>query len=614
MTAAPKTGPYTQQELLDLWKSVTDPLYAQPLLDQGDGHGLEVFNQGIAQAVRVSEAIDRTTQAMFILPWSGQTNEPASGGERATVELTFTRSAIPASAPIVLGQSVILADEVTTDYADNNGVKVFTGRRYILVNTIAFAPGEVGPITVTAIAEQEGFGYVNPLPGTITAIDQPGASFANTNASITLGPTSNSLVLAPRPDVISAPQIGQYVRIVGSSTSNLNKVRRVVAYSPPGTLPTGGTAFLEKLSVLSCVSPSFIPGEAVTGLLSGATGNVIKGGLDYLLITQTNGAFLVGESVVGAVSASASIITAVVDDGSLVAETGVSWRMVKWDELGVAVTNPQSPVNGLSPMLDELGGERNIARAPGESDADYRVRVAVLPDVVSPNAIKRAANRVLAQYGIAVCYREVGDVDRLFPGMFYDTTDASGPGAYAFDLDLVTFDFFALLPGFIEGEVVTQIDGGGQIASGRIASASPASGVPPYPAPTPSNVGVVNVHGTFKVGFPIVGTISGATYTPTASVSSGLSPFDRFKLMMDYTEFRAFFVLGVPRLDLGDFGISFDPSGAQANAFDASPFYDFFDGFPLTAAVIYRSIWQSVEKVRAAGVTWDLYIENLGCF
>jgi len=30
--------------------------------------------------------------------------------------------------------------------------------------------------------------------------------------------------------------------------------------------------------------------------------------------------------------------------------------------------------------------------------------------------------------------------------------------------------------------------------------------------------------------------------------------------------------------------------------------------------VIYRNVWQSVEKVRAAGVTWDLYLENIGCF
>jgi len=615
MAAPPKAGPFTQQELLEFWESVTDPLYAQPLLVEGDGHGLEVFNQAIAQAVRVSEAIDRTTQAMFILPWSGQTNEPASGGVQAVVELKFARNANPASAAIVLSRTEITVEEQTTDYADNEGITVRTGRLYDLTTSVAFAPGETDEITVNAIAQQVGFGYTNPLPGTLISILQPGASFSNTNASITPGPTTNALTLAPRPDVISAQQIGQYVKITASSTTNINKIARVVGYSPPGVLPTGGIAFLEKMSVLSCAALAFIPGEAVVGSVSGAVGVVIKGTADYLLITASNGLFQVAETITGAVSAATTVVTTIIQDGTLVAETStVAWRLLPWSELGVTVTNPASPVGGLGPMLDELGGERNIARSPGESDTSYRERIAKLPDVVSPNAIKRAANRALSKYGIAVCYREVGAVDTLFPGVFYDTTDTHGPAAYSYDLDLVQLGLLFLPTTLFEGEVVQQIDGDGYIATGRVAVFSPAIGVPPYPSPGSLPIGLVSVRGKFKPGFLCVGLTSGVTFTPPA-VTGGLDPHDRFKLAMDYTEFRAFFMLGVPRLDFGDFGISFDaPAGAQANAFEASPFYDFFDGFPVTAAVIYRNVWQSVEKVRAAGVTWDLYLENIGCF
>ena len=67
-------------DLFDLWLSITDPFYTQSLVEAGDGNGLEVFTQQQAQLERVSAAVERTMQAMFILPHSGQTEDPASGG------------------------------------------------------------------------------------------------------------------------------------------------------------------------------------------------------------------------------------------------------------------------------------------------------------------------------------------------------------------------------------------------------------------------------------------------------------------------------------------------------------------------------------------------------
>lgn len=74
-------------------------------------------------------------------------------------------------------------------------------------------------------------------------------------------------------------------------------------------------------------------------------------------------------------------------------------------------------------MLDELGGERGLGRSPGESDTLYRKRVAKPSDTVSPNAVRRAANAILAPLGAAVCLREVGS--RLLPGLFFDAGSSS---------------------------------------------------------------------------------------------------------------------------------------------------------------------------------------------
>jgi hypothetical protein len=87
-------------------------------------------------------------------------------------------------------------------------------------------------------------------------------------------------------------------------------------------------------------------------------------------------------------------------------------------------------------------------------------------------------------------------------------------------------------------------------------------------------------------------------------------PADRYKLLLDYTEFRAFFLVGVPPLGLGEFGAAFD--AGPENAFDAAPFPCFFDGFPLTAACAYRTLWGAVNAARAAGVGFDLVLDELG--
>lgn len=54
---------------------------------------------------------------------------------------------------------------------------------------------------------------------------------------------------------------------------------------------------------------------------------------------------------------------------------------------------------GKPAMLDALGYDRGIVRAPGEQDGPYAARVRALPDTVSPDAIVRLLTRLLDPYG-----------------------------------------------------------------------------------------------------------------------------------------------------------------------------------------------------------------------
>lgn len=89
------------------------------------------------------------------------------------------------------------------------------------------------------------------------------------------------------------------------------------------------------------------------------------------------------------------------------------------------VRNIEPTTGGEAKCLDALGQDRGMPRFPFEETEAYRYRIASTPDTVSPDAIRRGVDAILAPYGGACCLREVGT--NLLPGMFYDagaSTDA----------------------------------------------------------------------------------------------------------------------------------------------------------------------------------------------
>lgn len=427
----------THAELLALWQSVTDRGYSQPLLENPDS-GVEALEQAIEQHARASVMIDRTTQAMFILPWSGQSDEPASGGVHAAVTLSITRET--AFAAFVVLAAGTIAHHYPEDFSAEGTVYVQSGRRYLLGEPVFFLPGEAGPTLVQAVAEYPGHNYNLPLDGTITLIEQAGAGLTSTGASVLLTDTGNVLQLDVEPDVIGPGQVGQYVEFL--SGANQGEVRQVVDYGPAVPGVHGGEVALDAAWVLEG-TPSATPlvGEQLVQGTAIATVVAVRA---TTLVLDNGGAGTFVAGVANLLTSGGTFtISAVARSAWLVPETATAeWKVLSWaDDLGVRVTNPASPTGGRAPMLDELGAERKVDRSPGEADATYRLRVASVADTVAPNAVRRAANDALAPWGITACLREIGQP--AFFGMFYDAASSLDPDpdrSFAYDLD------FALAP------------------------------------------------------------------------------------------------------------------------------------------------------------------------
>ena len=589
-------GYFTIDDLRAIWLSACDPLYTQPFMDAGDGGGLEAYNQAFAQYERVSQAINRTMQSLFVLPHSSQTSEPASGDQLAVATLEVSRQAT-FHVPVVFADRAVSVEEQVTDWSEDGPVQVLTGRRYYITGPIVFEPGVTGPLTTAIVAQVPGYSFNNPEPASISQFVQPGAGQSNARASIVSGNGADTLYTANEHATFVPGSIGQYVIL--SSPMNAGKIRRVSSYSPPSLVPmeNGGSVGLAQDMVImadpgaayvvgevvygsatgaygTLLSYNFdtglcvverklgifavgdwlvgdtssvfttiegistvgtlvalklgiplgmwLAGELVTDTVTGATGTFLYLENDWAILQPLGGTFVAGNPAIGSVSTVTLTPVLVGVEPSLVDEAGVvTWRVLRWaDDLGFAASNPASPTGGRLGMLDELGRERQIARHTGEADDSYRRRIGKLPDVVSPNAIRRAIARFMSPHGWVGEFRDVGTAQ--LPGFFYDVPVSDAPGySCAWDMDFTA------------------------------------------------------------------------------------RPADRFKVLLDYVDFRAYFMVGVPRTGLGEFGFAYDAH--PLGFYDIAPLADYYDGAPVGEGAFNQGLWNDVTARKAGGVGFDFY-------
>lgn len=427
-------------ELLDLWKSVTDPGYHRPILEKPDG-GRAFIEAAIGIHAAAAASVGATTQSLYLKAWSGQTAEPSHVAQLATGFLQVTRvptDLFPASVPIVFAQDQFFADHVGIDWSDSGPAEFLSGRRYFVTQSIALGPKALGPLLLPARAEKPGGSYNLPGPGTIRGLTQVGTGLSNVAlATSSPAPGSNLLTLGAQPDVLTALQVGQYVRL-SAPPSVAGQVRRLVAFTPPNSSLNGGVAALDAVGVFAAtaVAGAWRLDEEVVQASTGAVGRVVSFGPYFAVEAVAGGAFAAG-AVVGSYSGATATFTSVVRACELPVAASVAWTVLDWVlDVGLTVTNLEPFVGGRLPVLEELGEERDVPRAVAEPEASYRSRVVNADDVVSPNALQRVANRVLAPRGGRGCLREVGT--SKLPGLFFDVPPDGNPAhAFAFDLDPV---------------------------------------------------------------------------------------------------------------------------------------------------------------------------------
>lgn len=627
-----KAGPLTVAEIQAIWEGATDKGYRDPLVQAGEGNGFEAWTQLFEQFARASKAIDVTTQAMFISSWSGQTNPPASGAVKSLVTLKISRTGM-LDKLLLLGAGTTYVGEVTNDSGENGSEEVVTGRRYVLLRDVVFHPGEAGPFEVQAEAEFPGYGYDNPLPGTIKRFSQPATGFNNDLATIvrTTQPANaagtpaevSKATADAHPDMFVPDHVGQYV--IFTAGSNVGKVARAAVFEvpqPTASPPIGSAVQVDRLLsvVLGSVTGSFAEGEIVDLNAGAGYGRVVgtfDGATKRLGIRFLNGsAPSLGQVVTGSQTGATGTILQYLHDDALTNETATAaWRVLDWaTDWGLIATHDAKPAGGKAAWLDELGNERNIHRGPGESDESYRARVREIADVVTPNAIRRSLIRTMGD--IPWCLREVGGTK--LPGFFYDGTNESpsatphGGANDAYDYDTWTFSAGSTAGTFIFQEAVeVYVSTAPSVVIGRGWFGSINGGT----FVVIRQGGVLDLTALAAGTLRIRGMSSGAVRTPDPGsyIDNAQLSLRRYRLYLDYEQFRAFFVVSIPTLSIGEFGFAYDAVSKLWGYDLPMPWSAGYDGFASASGEILRRAWEEIDRLRAGGVGFEFRRDDGTC-
>lgn len=105
----------------------------------------------------------------------------------------------------------------------------------------------------------------------------------------------------------------------------------------------------------------------------------------------------------------------------LSADLGVlEWAVRDWKDLGFALSAVQQIEVGREDDLFFIGDQRGQYATSGESEEAFRARLSRKPDVVTPAALQRVVNRILAPLLLKGVVFDIGDGPETFDGFYYD--------------------------------------------------------------------------------------------------------------------------------------------------------------------------------------------------
>ena len=136
----------------------------------------------------------------------------------------------------------------------------------------------------------------------------------------------------------------------------------------------------------------------------------------------------------------------------------VEWIVRDWRDLGFTITSLQQITLGRDDDLGLIGDNRGMYPEQGETEEQFRRRVAQLPDVVTPAALNRVVNRLLAPLKLKSRVIDIGDevlgfffdedaFDYYEPGYVYPLS----PWKLLLDMTETYGHFYVLVPWIGEG-------------------------------------------------------------------------------------------------------------------------------------------------------------------
>lgn len=139
----------TKDALEETFRDVTDPNYAEPLETLDDGFGFDPVAAAAAIFARTGDAIERNSQAFYLLPSSLETDDSASGARFAAATVTARRTASTLS-----DQAFPKGAAIKAVLTDSRGAPIEL-TEYVLDEPLAFAAG-VRSVTVRVASQRAG--------------------------------------------------------------------------------------------------------------------------------------------------------------------------------------------------------------------------------------------------------------------------------------------------------------------------------------------------------------------------------------------------------------------------------------------------------------------------
>lgn len=594
-------GYYTREELLQLWVDSTDKSYNRPFVDKGDGAGLEVFNQAWSQLERVSLAIRNTFQSLYILPWSGQTAEPATGERYATVQLTVTRDAALDSSFVLMPAGVVVLEH-TTDHSDDGSVDVLTGRAYAIDAPVAWLSTGDATQQAQAICTVSGWGGNNPQPDTLTVWQQNGKQLAGTRANVIAGFPRCTVVAQEGGDGFTPAHVGQYLRF--TTGMNAGVQRRVVAqYTPTNTDAGKADLASDMVFQVSGVAGTFVVGEDVAHP-NGATGTVVfyDALSGTLVVERRTGVFSIPSPVIGGTSGAIGVLDSVETSGLLVALT--VGPVVGAFQLYETVLQAGSGAAGMfalhanstvylkplsGPDFDAVNGVTGLTSG-----------ATATPTVVSRDPMLMPEPGQTAGWSFLAWDSHLG----------ITVTNAESPtGGRAAMLDELGLERgMPRVQGESDDAYRQRISKLADVVSPNAILRAIIRGLQPLGVTGCfREVGQAKLRGFFYDVDPALAPDYGFAY----DMDPSLRPGDRWKVYLDFASYRGVFLVGIPPTGHGEFGFAYD--NHPLGAYDSSPTLTFYDGYAVQTANALKALWLDINNRKAGGVGFEFYQEADGC-